>query len=72
MPRWNKTLSDESMLYLVAFLKTLPADPSTPAGEIEITDQSQVEDPKKMQENYHTIHKLDGQQPYVYGGGRGE
>jgi cbb3-type cytochrome oxidase cytochrome c subunit len=72
MPRWNRVLSDESMLYLVAFLKTLPKDPSTPSGEIEITGFDQLDKPEVYDQNFRQIEHLNGNpdDPYRYGVGR--
>lgn len=73
MPRWGRTLGDEDMLYLVAFLKTLQANPNTPNGQLETTNFSQVESPKALSTNYYQIDLLNTgatQGHYVYGGGR--
>jgi cbb3-type cytochrome oxidase cytochrome c subunit len=72
MPRWEKSLSDEDMLYLVAFLKTLPVSGEVPAGEIEVTTFNQIENPTRFDHNYRFIEVLNGthDDPYVYGGGR--
>ncbi|MEB3286422.1 MAG: cbb3-type cytochrome c oxidase subunit II [Vampirovibrionales bacterium] len=83
MPRWGKTLSEEQMAYLVAFLKTLPAAPSTAAGTVEVTNYSQLDDPFGKDKTYHTkitenyeeiesLNKAAHHDPYVYGGGRSE
>lgn len=65
MPRWGKTLGQEQMLYLVAFLKTLPQDHQA-KGE-EILDFNQVESAPMLDENYRTIESLGKQ---VYGTSR--
>ncbi|MBX2860499.1 MAG: cbb3-type cytochrome c oxidase subunit II [Vampirovibrio sp.] len=71
MPRWKKSLSDEDMLYLVAFLKTLPNDGSAAAGEVEVTEFSQLDDPNKLDDNYKYIENLGADHgAYQYGGGR--
>jgi mono/diheme cytochrome c family protein len=66
MPRWGQTLGKEQMLYLVAFLKTLPQD-SQPAGA-EITSFAQVDNPKELDENYKTINEMmkTSGNPYGY------
>ena len=73
MPRWGRSLSEEDMAYLVAYIKTLPVDPNTPAGQVETTNFSQMDDMHAMSANYKEIEKL-GQlfhhSPYNYGGGR--
>lgn len=66
MPRWGQTLNREQMLYLVAFLKTLPQD-SQAAGE-EIMGYEQLDNPAALSQNYHLIYEL-GEQSY-YGKGR--
>lgn len=81
MPRWGKTLSEEQMAYLVAFLKTLPVDPATPIGEVETTRFDQLDNPLGPDEKYHVridenyqeieaLNKAAHHDPYVYGGGR--
>ncbi len=73
MPRWGRSLSEEDMAYLVAFVKTLPVDGSIPAGEIEVTHFGQLDDMKVMSENYKEIEELGvlfRKSPYHYGGGR--
>lgn len=73
MPRWERSLSEQQMAYLVAFLKTLPADPSVPSGQIETTNYSQLDSPDTLSGNYNEIERLQVLQhhdPYVYGGGR--
>lgn len=73
MPRWGKTLSEEQMAYLVAYLKTLPRDASTPAGDIEVTGFDQLDQMEIMNDNYQEIEKLNQVShhgSYVYGGGR--
>lgn len=72
MPRWGKTLSEEQMAYLVAFLKTLPTDESDP-GTVEITRFNQLDEPEAMNGNYEEIEALNEahhHRPNVYGGGR--
>jgi len=73
MPRWGKTLSEEQMAYIVAYLKTLPSDPKTPTGEIEVTRFDQVDQMHVLDRNYQEIealNKANHEDPYVYGGGR--
>ena len=73
MPRWGRTLSEQQMGYLVAFLKTLPTNGSVPSGQLETTNYSQLDQPEPMSANYNEIEKLSelhASSPYVYGGGR--
>ncbi len=71
MPRWGRSLSEQQMAYLVAFLKTLPTDGAQPASQIEVTQYSQLDEPDLMTHNYHEIEQLTEKQgTYVYGGGR--
>lgn len=73
MPRWERSLSEQQMAYLVAFLKTLPTDGEQPAREIEVTNYAQLDEPDLMTENYNQIEALDNlyhHSPYIYGGGR--
>jgi len=73
MPRWGRTLSEQQMGYLVAFLKTLPTNGSVPSGQLETTKYSQLDQPEPMSANYNEIEKLSelhASSPYVYGGGR--
>lgn len=73
MPRWGRTLSEQQIGYLVAFLKTLPTNGSVPAGQIETVKYSQLDQPEPMSANYNEIEKLTelhAESPYVYGGGR--
>ncbi len=73
MPRWERSLSEQQMAYLVAFLKTLPTDGIEPAAAIETVKYSQLDDPDMMSENYNQIEELDQlhrDSRYVYGGGR--
>lgn len=50
MPRWYKTLGDESMAYLVAFLKTLPQD-----HESVVTSYDDVDRPNDLNANFWEI-----------------
>lgn len=50
MPRWYKTLGDESMAYLVAFLKTLPRD-----NEAAVTNYDDVDRPNTLNKNFWEI-----------------
>jgi cbb3-type cytochrome oxidase cytochrome c subunit len=73
MPRWGRTLSEQQMGYLVAFLKTLPTNGSVPSGQMETTNYSQLDQPEPMSSNYNEIEKLSElhtSSPYIYGGGR--
>jgi len=73
MPRWGRSLSEQQIGYLVAFLKTLPANGSVPSGQIETVKYSQLDQPEPMSSNYNEIEKLSelhASSPYVYGGGR--
>lgn len=72
MPKWAKSLSDEDMLYLVAFLKTLPKNADEPARDIEVTKFSQLDNPNALDHNFKFIELLNGtpDDPYAYGGGR--
>ena len=81
MPRWNKTLSEQDIMYLVAFLKTLPRSGNTPASDIEVVGFGQLDDPTQMDQNYNEITTLDRlHEAYteghlernapIYGGGR--
>ncbi len=56
MPRWGQTLGKEQMLYLVAFLKTLPQS-SQPEGS-EVTSLEQVDNPHQLDSNYRTINEM--------------
>lgn len=56
MPRWGQTLGKEQMLYLVAFLKTLPED-EQPAGS-EVTTMEQIDNPTVLDENFRNIDKM--------------
>jgi cbb3-type cytochrome oxidase cytochrome c subunit len=74
MPRWGRSLSEQQMAYLVAFLKTLPADPNVPSGQIEVTRYSQLDQPDLMTHNYNEISELgemhEADATHTYGGGR--
>jgi cbb3-type cytochrome oxidase cytochrome c subunit len=59
MPRWNLTLSDEDMLYLVAFLKRLPKDANAPASQYETTRFEDLDRPEPLSENFEQIETLD-------------
>ncbi len=66
MPRWGKTLGREQMLYLVAFLKTLPKDTQT--VQEEITSLKQLDNPVDLDDNY----KYVDQAAERYGASRNE
>ena len=70
MPRWGRTLSDEDMMYLVAFLKTLPGDGSETSGQTEVVTFSQLDDVEALNDNYWEIDGLNEEGRYAYGGGR--
>ena len=73
MPRWGRTLSEQQMAYLVAFLKTLPTDGSMPSGQLETTEYAQLDNPDAMSKNYEEIDaltRLHHDDPYTYGSGR--
>ncbi len=53
MPRWGLTLGKEQVLYLTAYLKTLPKTSQTKEDEILRIDQ--LDDPKTLGQNYKTI-----------------
>ena len=59
MPRWARSLSDEDMAYLVAFLKTLPKPSDTPSSAIEVTNYDDVDRPEPMSRNYWQIEGSD-------------
>ncbi len=73
MPRWGRSLSEQQMAYLVAFLKTLPADAATSSQQIEVTGYQDLDQPNRMTHNYDQIshlgeiHESDA---HVYGAGR--
>lgn len=54
MPRWGKALGKEQMLYLVAFLKTLPNAQQANGEEIQSLDQ--IDDPNRLSGNYNFAH----------------
>lgn len=73
MPRWGRSLSEQQIAYLVAYIKTLPVDGSTPSSKVEVTNYSQLDQPEALSHNYEQIEHLSELQlssPYVYGGGR--
>ena len=59
MPRWERSLSEQQMAYLVAYLKTLPTDGEEKGKDIETTSYSQLDSPQVMSENYEQISELD-------------
>lgn len=73
MPRWGRSLSEQQMAYLVAFIKTLPVDGSVTSGKVEVVNFSQLDQPDAMSKNYAEITHLSelkdehSEQP---GGGR--
>ncbi|MBY0405726.1 MAG: cytochrome c, partial [Cyanobacteria bacterium] len=76
MPKWQRSLSDEDMLYLVAFLKTLPLPSVQDPRYQEITRFDQIDSPDRLDNNYHFIESLN-KNPYAnrdpyYGAGRPE
>ncbi len=68
MPRWGLSLGREQMLYLVAFLKTLPQDAQA-AGE-EIQSIEQVDNPFALDQNYRSVDKLGTDEGNTYGSSR--
>jgi cbb3-type cytochrome oxidase cytochrome c subunit/cytochrome c553 len=65
MPRWGQTLGKEQMLYLVAFLKTIPRDEKS---AVDIHSVEQVDNPFVLDQNYKAIDammKTSGN-PYGY------
>ncbi|MEM0951636.1 MAG: cbb3-type cytochrome c oxidase subunit II [Cyanobacteria bacterium P01_H01_bin.74] len=73
MPRWGRTMSEQQLAYLVAFIKTLPASNSEIVGNIEVVNYSQLDQPEMLEKNYKEIQhltELHESSPYVYGGGR--
>jgi cbb3-type cytochrome oxidase cytochrome c subunit len=68
MPRWGKTLGKEQMLYVVAFLKTLPQD-SQPAGS-EITRFDQIDNPMELDHNFVEIDRMMKDSGNKYGTSR--
>lgn len=73
MPRWGRSLSEQQMAYLVAFVKTLPVDGSTASEKVEVVNYSQLEQPDVMSKNYEEIThltELKDENPAQPGGGR--
>jgi cbb3-type cytochrome oxidase cytochrome c subunit len=72
MPRWGKTLSDEDLAYLVAFVKTLPKSTEADPDYHETTEFKQMDDYGKLEHNFYEIEELKkaSETNYVYGGGR--
>jgi len=73
MPRWGRTLSDQQLAYVVAFIKTLPVENSTASKDVEVVNYSQLDQSDTMSRNYDEIDhlaELQESSPYVYGGGR--
>jgi cbb3-type cytochrome oxidase cytochrome c subunit len=73
MPRWGRSLSEQQMAYLVAYLKTLPTDGAAPNAQIEVTNYAQLDQPDLMTHNYNEIehlNELHSEHPYIYGIGR--
>jgi cbb3-type cytochrome oxidase cytochrome c subunit len=56
MPRWRKALGKEQMLYLLAFLKTLPQDSQTYQEEIHGFEQ--IDKPEDLSQNYKYVEGL--------------
>lgn len=70
MPRWGQTLNKEQMLYLVAFLKTLPQESQKPGDEVlglEDVDNYQV-----LDENFRAIDSMMKQSGTPYGTSRND
>jgi cbb3-type cytochrome oxidase cytochrome c subunit len=73
MPRWGRSLSEQQLAYLVAFIKTLPVDGSIPSDQIEVVNYSQLDQPDVMSKNYEEITRLGELKhefPQNHGGGR--
>ncbi len=73
MPRWGRSLSEQQMAYLVAYLKTLPSDATAQEGNVEVTKYSQLDQPDVMSHNYNEISELGDiheSSTHAYGGGR--
>lgn len=68
MPRWGKTLGKEQMLYLVAFLKTLPEDAQ--AGGQEIESFEQLDSPSELDQNFDFIDQASQESGNTYGSSR--
>lgn len=76
MPKWQRSLSDEDMLYLVAFLRTLPTNGDETEKSVETIEFSQLDKPEELDHNFRFIDELN-QDPFgrnnpYYGGGRDE
>lgn len=73
MPRWGRSLSEQQLAYLVAYIKTLPMDAATPSNQIEVTDYQHLDNPDDMSKNYEQISELGEikhTDSHIYGGGR--
>lgn len=73
MPRWGRSLSEQQLAYLVAFIKTLPVNAATPSSEVEVVNYSQLDQPDVMSKNYEQISRLTeikDEYPEQLGGGR--
>lgn len=73
MPRWGRSLSEQQMAYLVAYLKTLPVDATTSSQQIEVTGYQDLDQPGLMTHNYDQISELGEiheSDAHVYGAGR--
>lgn len=73
MPRWGRTLSEQQLAYLVAFIKTLPVDESATSKSVEVVNYSQLDQPNFMSQNYAQITRLSeikDEHPEQPGGGR--
>ncbi|MEB3246150.1 MAG: cbb3-type cytochrome c oxidase subunit II [Vampirovibrionales bacterium] len=73
MPRWAKSLSDESLLYLTAYVKTLPKAADAPNPEV--TELNALDKPEALSANFNQIQSLnpnhhDEDARYLYGYGR--
>lgn len=62
MPRWGKTLGKEQMLYLVAFLKTLPEE--SQAVGAEVGGLEDVETAEQLDANFKAIDQLNAVSGY--------
>lgn len=73
MPQWRRSLSEEDMLYLVAYLKTLPWSGDVTSNDVEVNAFKGLDDPTALSKNFYEIEALNaGEGPYQYGRGRGE
>jgi cbb3-type cytochrome oxidase cytochrome c subunit/cytochrome c553 len=74
MPRWGRSLSDEDMLYLTAFLKRLPLPYGTPAEKYEVKGFADLDSFQDLSRNFYEIENLNAKpgEQASYGRGRPE